>query len=386
MRILLNTLMKISFCSQVCNRFSQISATLLHNLSILTDTPHNIVLVVYASTDGTSEYVRTIRHPNLTVIHCNDQYDIIAAKNLAHYSADGDYLFNLDIDNFISTKLVQYITDNNTRVIHNWTSDYNDGTYGRIGAPRNKFLGVGGYPAYMQGAALHDEILLKNLEAYGPILHYSTVSRLAIRNTKAETVANLVPTQSWENFRVRNLYRYLNQPICVAAMRVTLLKNSYGTKFGHLVNVAMNARRSNVTMKYCVTFDSNFKFGLGGKLPGLGAGACPTGGIKSTHGWSVRPMWRQDGQAEFYIYRPNQLGKFGDSLVLPIKFQPGKTHTIELSHSDKHMTMRIDDNALTIKLKEFPTTMLYHVFRGGNSPEWSSDQTCSIDIHSAEAK
>ncbi len=55
---------------------------------------------------------------------------------------------------------------------------------------------------------------------------------------------------------------------------------------------------------YWLKFDDGFPWIRGGKLPGLCGGSCPSGGARVTGlgGWSMRYMWRADGQGEQYAY------------------------------------------------------------------------------------
>lgn len=67
---------------------------------------------------------------------------------------------------------------------------------------------------------------------------------------------------------------------------------------------------------YRLRFPADFDFVKGGKLPGLFAGEAPSGGDKVTgrDGWSIRLMWREDGQGELYEYIYNKKGKYGASV------------------------------------------------------------------------
>nr|WP_298413542.1 hypothetical protein [uncultured Halomonas sp.] len=57
-------------------------------------------------------------------------------------------------------------------------------------------------------------------------------------------------------------------------------------------------------LQYKVRFEPGFDFVKGGKLPGLYGGAAPSGGEEVTgdEGFSIRFMWREDGQGELYEY------------------------------------------------------------------------------------
>ncbi|PMR78237.1 hypothetical protein C1H70_15830 [Halomonas urumqiensis] len=57
-------------------------------------------------------------------------------------------------------------------------------------------------------------------------------------------------------------------------------------------------------LSYQVRFESGFDFVKGGKLPGLYGGDSPSGGDKvdGESGFSMRLMWREQGQGELYPY------------------------------------------------------------------------------------
>lgn len=57
-------------------------------------------------------------------------------------------------------------------------------------------------------------------------------------------------------------------------------------------------------LQYKVRFEPGFDFVKGGKLPGLYGGIAPSGGEEVTgdEGFSIRFMWREDGQGELYEY------------------------------------------------------------------------------------
>ncbi|WP_447957929.1 polysaccharide lyase [Vreelandella sp. EE7] len=63
-----------------------------------------------------------------------------------------------------------------------------------------------------------------------------------------------------------------------------------------------NAERA--CLSYKVRFPADFDFVKGGKLPGLYGGDAPSGGdsVDGEHGFSMRLMWREEGQGELYPY------------------------------------------------------------------------------------
>lgn len=76
---------------------------------------------------------------------------------------------------------------------------------------------------------------------------------------------------------------------------------------------------------YRLKFTNNFDFRRGGKLPGLAGGKGNSGGNipDGIDGWSARMMFWENGKLSFYLYYPDQPGKFGHPLVW--KYPNGET-------------------------------------------------------------
>lgn len=69
-------------------------------------------------------------------------------------------------------------------------------------------------------------------------------------------------------------------------------------------------------LRYHIRFEDGFEFMRGGKLPGLYGGDAPSGGqsVDGTNGFSMRLMWRRDGEGEVYAYVANKRKKYGESV------------------------------------------------------------------------
>lgn len=86
---------------------------------------------------------------------------------------------------------------------------------------------------------------------------------------------------------------------------------------------------------YWVRFDPGFDFVLGGKLPGLGGA---NSFADRTHEWSGRLMWREQGDAEFYLHVPatnehNPGTRFWwNTENFQARFIPGRWHHIEMHY------------------------------------------------------
>ncbi len=145
--------MKLSFCVTCMNRLHQLRQTLPENLhSISKDGNSEIVLVNYNSADLLDDWVRQftpyIEAGVLRYAHeqTAQHFHASKAKNLAHFLATGDYVINLDGDNFIDFTIKPMREEWSKRPnasIWLWSGTYADGTFGRIGLPRDLFLRLG---------------------------------------------------------------------------------------------------------------------------------------------------------------------------------------------------------------------------------------------------
>lgn len=143
--------MKVSFCTTCKGRLWQLSQTLPHNLSMLDD-HSEIVLLDYHSPDGLREYIfenyAEVLGNKLKYYRMIDDYSYTSsyAKNVAHRLADGDVLFNLDGDNYITDGLLddlRSLTD--TMILLPVLAGTDSGIGGRIGYHRSLFRRIGGY-------------------------------------------------------------------------------------------------------------------------------------------------------------------------------------------------------------------------------------------------
>ncbi|MGQ7249847.1 polysaccharide lyase [Halomonas sp. V046] len=95
--------------------------------------------------------------------------------------------------------------------------------------------------------------------------------------------------------------------------------------------------RDHACLRYAVRFEDGFDFVKGGKLPGLYGGEAPSGGDKVTgeNGFSLRYMWRENGQGELYEYvadsrESDDDSDYGDSVGRGLfSFPTGQWVTLE---------------------------------------------------------
>jgi hypothetical protein len=150
-----------------------------------------------------------------------------------------------------------------------------------------------------------------------------------------------------------------------------------------------------VTLQYLVKFSDNFEWVKGGKLPGLYLGKQgASGGRFSTEAASVRIMWRRGGEAEAYVYLPEDTvqppaysqttdiiynkGK-GDSLWRG-RFKLDKTNWNQISIVIKPNLLIVSINNVQ-KSTEINWSnlvaagIIFDTFFGGNDATWATPVT-----------
>jgi hypothetical protein len=203
----------ISFCQTSRNRLWQLKETLSSNLRTIEE-DCEIVLVDYGSTDGLARWVWQnykpfIQNRTLTFFEVRNtvRWSSPCAKNLAHRLSAGGYLFNLDADNFISSNDIRMIrelatTDN---PCHQFSGDFGDGSFGRIGLSRALFFELGGYDETMLPMGGQDIDLLRRLKALGRTpKNLPGPEKAAIINTFSQKMASVGRGQTNEELAQRN--------------------------------------------------------------------------------------------------------------------------------------------------------------------------------------
>ena len=174
----------------------------------------------------------------------------------------------------------------------------------------------------------------------------------------------------------------------------------YGTPEGggQFLAVAGLAPTNALHLRYYVRFSEGFDFVKGGKLPGLfggtnsfSGGAIPDG----TNGFSVRYMWRTDGDGEAYTYLATS-----DSYGTEIgrgrwRFQPGEWHCLEQrvvlnapGSDDGRLTVWVDGHLLVDeRALRYRTTdslqirgIFFSTFFGGGDPTWATPRDVHADF------
>jgi hypothetical protein len=207
---------KLSFCVVCMNQCRQLEQTLRENLETARkDADCEIVLVNYNCRDGLDEWVRSnlkgyVDEGLLKYVLCPDVKDFHAskAKNIAHLSAGGEWLFNLDADQFIDitheTIRAAFAYDASA-VVWLWNKVEQSSTYGRIGMSKEAFLKLGGYDERLLPASYEDADLLQRAEVRGmPILHFPNAATKYLLTDLQETMARLsMEYREWPYERMR---------------------------------------------------------------------------------------------------------------------------------------------------------------------------------------
>ncbi len=147
---------------------------------------------------------------------------------------------------------------------------------------------------------------------------------------------------------------------------------------------------SEATLSFDMKLDSQFEFVRGGKMHGLGGGTATTGcKTIDPNGWSVRMMWRQNGQPVLYLYHQDRKKRCGDDVADPLGFTFVKDTwykialyvklNSEVGSSDGIAALFINGKKLiernnlnfTGNMENKIDYFLYNSFYGGNDPSWS---------------
>jgi len=327
--------MVLSFYSHILNRAWQFHQTVEVNLQALKGTRHEWVLLDLSSDDG----LVVPSHENLTVIKIPrpKEYSIAYYKNYAASLCTGEYLFNLDVDNYISKELIDYIERHPNQAIRD-ASNYR-GSEGRIGCPSWLFRAVRGYPN-LEGVRGDDvefvsrlkevtDVVVPGLEATPPV---PNTAQDSVRYTAYDTIAEC---------ELENSNAVHSQPPHFPDLSVAL-NDPW---------VRSRRYREIRKMGYGVEFPFGFSFMGGGVLPGIGS----TG---ASSDFSAHMMWTRDGHPALRITEG------GVVRVLPFKtkFDRGHLHTIEFRFFANYIQATVNGESVECRINARQCTLaLYHV-------------------------
>jgi GT2 family glycosyltransferase len=215
----------ISFCITCKNRFHQISQTLQKNLddNRLFQDLVEFILVDFGSTDGLWEWIRNhfmedIQNGYLKYYYTEELpfWHASIAKNTAHLLANYGIVVNLDCDNYTGNfggrfLIRHFIKNPGNCVIHQYSGEPHDGSFGRIGVRKAQFIEVGGYDEEFEPMLHQDLDLINRLRMKGSPYIFVPDSRYnqAIRNTKEEGISQTNSKLGWLDMYHINMKRSL---------------------------------------------------------------------------------------------------------------------------------------------------------------------------------
>jgi hypothetical protein len=206
---------RISLCTTCRNRVHQLKHVFDRNLStVLADADAEWVILNYNSSDDLDSFVLSrLDDSKGKILYVREKsaqsWHSSIAKNIAHRTASGEVLMNLDCDNYIGNALKTIRNKLKGKIggLHLWSGRNGDGTYGRIVVRRQYFLAAGGYDESFYPMAHQDTDLLNRLNAMGVIIgRYSCGRGKALKNTKIESILHCqLDGMTWEQFREANM-------------------------------------------------------------------------------------------------------------------------------------------------------------------------------------
>lgn len=167
---------------------------------------------------------------------------------------------------------------------------------------------------------------------------------------------------------------------------------------GFVMPVPALRQADRACLRYRVRFPTGFDFVKGGKLPGLYGGDGPTGGDEVTgkNGFSMRFMWRKQGQGELYEYVVNKDSDYGESVGRGRwHFTPGQWISVEeeivLNDPAKENGIaRVWINGQPTLEQQgivYRTTddvhidgLMFSTFFGGHGSDWRTPRDQSVDF------
>ncbi len=209
----------VSFCITCRDRMWQIRETLPKNLKDNYGHSDRVdfVLVDFASCDGLRDWVsgnfeEELKSGYLKYYYTEEmpQWNVCVAKNTAHMMAGGEIVVNLDCDNFTGPGGGDYVSRKmrifgpDKIVLHMFSGEWMDGTFGRIAMSKRNFLKVGGYYEDFRKPAYEDTDIVNRLRAMGfkRIKNSNRRYLNAIPNAKGEGV--IESRSEWMEVNRRN--------------------------------------------------------------------------------------------------------------------------------------------------------------------------------------
>lgn len=209
--------MKVSYCTSCKGRLWQLERVLFDNLARLSQVDAEWLIFDYHCPDKIFEklsknklFRKLFENEKIKMFRLSEDlpFSMPLAKNASHLHSTGEWLFNLDADNYISNSYGQIKTLAPDQYI--WVKNTVDnGTCGRIGLSRKMFEKHRGYDLTLEGAGYDDIDFVNRLKkaGYSQIMEKSIT--LPIQNTRADTLRNIAnPLAAIDIYR-ENYYKSL---------------------------------------------------------------------------------------------------------------------------------------------------------------------------------
>lgn len=213
----------LSFCITCKNRIWQLCETLPKNLEDNKKLKSTIefILVDFDSTDGLSswikkEFKRELQEGYLRYYFTKNLRDWHAskAKNTSHLWSTGKFVVNLDCDNYTGINGGEFVLDTFAKhkapiVLHQFSGDWEDGSFGRISLSKEIFLSIGGYDEAFEPMGWQDIDLMARLWTIG--VEYLCIEdpkyNRAVKNTKIQSIAFSNSRKSYREMNTTNRKR-----------------------------------------------------------------------------------------------------------------------------------------------------------------------------------
>jgi Glycosyl transferase family 2. len=211
---------QISFCITCKNRIHQIKETLPRNLSdnLVFKNLIEFVVVDFGSNDGLSNWVLNSFTAELSTgylaYYYTDEFPFwhaSIAKNTAHYLASNELVVNLDCDNYTGRFGGKFVIKNFIKyglniIFHQFSQNYGDGTFGRIGMTKAFFEQLGGYDESFEPMGFQDTDLILRAQQIGLMYMngYNPKYTDAIKNSTSDKIKHCNSLMSYDEMNMHN--------------------------------------------------------------------------------------------------------------------------------------------------------------------------------------
>lgn len=229
---------------------------------------------------------------------------------------------------------------------------------------------------------------------------------LAARNAKKAVREGFDSDKEWGVKKNVKVLRPGESGIGEPALRVTYPEGTSSPSdngkggAGFYTSMEVPPETDRACLRYKVRFQDGFDFVKGGKLPGLYGGKAPSGGddVSGKNGFSMRLMWREDGQGELYEYIANKgedkdyglsvgrglwtfpTGRWVTVEQEVILNEPGTADGIVRLWVDGKPILEQDDIAYRTEDGDYVSGLMFSTFFGGSGEDWRTPRDQHVDF------